>query len=131
MFGPVNNNNTEWCYSLTDGTALTVDGGRRSWAVDRGRGIGRSWGISRSWSISWDWNRGRNWNRGRSIGWSRNWGGSIGGGWRGSGVDGFTLVLDVGDVAVLGVGAVGHDLGSAVGKSHAVLAADDTVVILK
>jgi len=56
------------------------------------------------------------------------------GSWCGFGVIGLivglTLVLDVSDVAVFVVGGVGDDLSSAIGKSHAVLSVDDTVVVL-
>ncbi len=58
-------------------------------------------------------------------------GGGVGGGLGVVGlVVGGALVLDVSDVAVLVVGVVGHDLGAAVGEGNAVLAGDDTVVIL-
>ena len=86
---------------------------------------GPVWSGCRSIDGSWWWRRGsiRSWSW--SVGWSRGVSGS-----RGVFEDGLTLVLDVGDVPVLGVGTVGHNLGSAVGKGDAVLAADNTVVVL-
>jgi hypothetical protein len=74
---------------------------------------------------SWWWRRGSI----RSWSWSVDWSRGIGWSWS-MFEDGFTLVLDIGDVAVLGVGTVGHNLGTTVGKGNAVFAADNTVVIL-
>ena len=114
------------CYNKVTlyGTLLTVDRSRTvdwSGSVCWNRSGKRSWGgsINRSgsWSVNGSW--GVSWCRGRSV--SRGWSG---------GVDGFALVLDVGDVAVLGVGPVRHDLGPAVGKGNSVLTADNAVVIL-
>ena len=44
---------------------------------------------------------------------------------------GLTLVCDISDVSRVGIGnAVGHNLGAAIGKSHAVFASHDSIGIL-
>lgn len=68
------------------------------------------------------------------VGWGRRVGGGGGVvGWRGmvgggGGVRGLSLVGDVGDVAVVVIGGEFDDLGSAVGKSHAVGSGGDVTV---
>ena len=63
-----------------------------------------------------DWSGSRDNNWGRSIGpdWSRSvsWG---------RGIDGLSRVLDVSDVASVGIGSVGHSLETTIGKSNVVL----------
>ncbi len=68
------------------------------------------------------------WVRGGMVGLG-GWGVSVAlmRGW----VVGHALVLDVGDVAVLVVSVIGHDLDTAVGKSDAILAGNNTVLILE
>ena len=45
-------------------------------------------------------------------------------------VDGVSLVLDIGDVAVLMIGVIGDNLGAAVGEGDSVFAGHDAVFIL-
>ena len=78
-----------------------------------------------------------NWDRlGVNGHWDGVWLGSRGVVWGRLGVVwfrgvGHSLVLDVGDVSVLVVGVVGDDLSPAVGEGDAVLAGNNTIVILK
>ena len=60
--------------------------------------------------------------RGRSIGWSRNRGigRSRGIGWSWS-IGSFTTVLDISNVASVGIRGVGHSLEATIGKSNMVL----------
>lgn len=121
-----------------------VDGG---WVVDWCRVVGWRLGMIWSWVIwgwLWDVVRSRlrvvgswvNWDGlGVNGHWDGVWLGSRGVVWGRLGVVwfrgvGHSLVLDVGDVSVLVVGVVGDDLSPAVGEGDAVLAGNNTVVVL-
>ena len=67
--------------------------------------------------------------KGSSMGVGLDWvgGGSVSLDWW---VVGHTFVFDIGDVTVVVVSMVGHDLGTTIGKSHSVFAGDNTVGIL-
>jgi hypothetical protein len=55
------------------------------------------------------------------------WGGSVGRLGNLSGVDGLTLVLNVGDESIL-IGSVGHNLGAGVGESNTVRSAGPVTI---
>jgi len=88
--------------------------------------VGRHW----SWGISWNWSRSISWSRSRSIGW--NWSRSISWWWCVVSIlvvfdetlvrAGNPLVFNISVVLFVLIHEVVHDLDSAVGKLHTVLA---------
>lgn len=105
---------------------LTKEWSGKGGSDSDGSGSKSEWG---SWKGKWKWSS--NWERSSDgeWGWGGNgdggsdadWSWAIGWGW--GSIDGFSGVLDVGDVAGVSVGGVSHSLDTTVGKVDVVLAA--------